>query len=72
MSSEARTIGEKNAEAIAHWCGGKAVVEHDALDSSKTSPGINVLVNGEVERASLGDTIIRKSDGTFEIFRSTH
>lgn len=72
MSSEARTIGEKNAEAIAHWCGGKAVVEHDALDSSKTSPGINVLVNGEVERASLGDTIIRNDDGTFEISRNTH
>lgn len=72
MASEARTLTEKNAEALAAWCGGRAVVEHDALDSTKTSPGINVPVSGGVERASLGDTLIRKADGTFEIFRNTH
>lgn len=71
MGSEARTLNEKNAAALAHWCGGKLVTEHDALDDEKTSPGINVPVGDDVERASVGDTLIRKNDGTFEISRNT-
>jgi hypothetical protein len=72
VSSEAKTLNENNAEELAAWCGGRSVVEHDALDDSKTSPGINVPVGQDVQRASLGDTIIRKHDGTFEIFRNTN
>ena len=69
MSSEARNLTERNAEALAHWCGGLVVQEHDALDHDNWTPGINLLVDGEVQRASMGDTIIRKNDGTFEIFK---
>lgn len=70
MSSEARTLGMDNAGELADWCGGQAVVEHDALDDDKMTPGINVPVGDDVQRASLGDTIIRKNDGTFEIFKN--
>jgi hypothetical protein len=69
MSSEARTLTEDNVWELAPWCGGNPVVEHDALDDDKTSPGINVPVGDDVQRASLGDTIIRKADGTFQIFK---
>lgn len=72
MGSEARTLSEYNARELAEWCGGRAVVEHDALDHDKTTPGINVPVKGGVERAHVGDTLIRKNDGTFEIFKNQH
>lgn len=71
MSSEARNLTENNAEELAHWCGGRVVAEHDALDHENWTPGINVPVKDGVQRASKGDTIIRKNDGTFEIFKST-
>lgn len=69
MASEARNLTENNAEELAHWCGGRLVREHDALDHSKSTPGINVPVGNDVQRASVGDTIIRKNDGQFEIFK---
>jgi hypothetical protein len=69
MSSQARILTNDNGRELAHWCGGRLVAEHDALDDSKTSPGINVPVGNDVQRASVGDTIIRKHDGTFEIFK---
>lgn len=70
MGAEARTLTERNAEELAEWCGGKAVIERDALDFTP-SPGINVPVGKGlgVKRASLGDIIIRKDDGTFEVAR---
>ena len=69
MSEEARTVTEKNAADLAEWCGGRLVTEHDALDENKTSPGINVPVWGGamVKRAHVGDTIVRQSDGTFQL-----
>lgn len=71
MASEARTLTENNAAELADWCGGRLVMEHDALDDDKTSPGINVLVDGDVRRASVGDTLIRKNDGTFRIIKTS-
>jgi hypothetical protein len=70
MVSEGRILTHGNGWELASWCGGGLVTEHDALDESKTSPGINVPVGDGVQRASLGDTIIRKHDGTFEIFKN--
>lgn len=70
MASEARTLTEKNAAELAEWCGGVLVTEYDAIDSSKSFPGINVPVKDGAERASLGDTLIRKDDGTFEISKN--
>lgn len=69
MASEARTVTEKNASDIAEWCGGNLVIEHDALDHSVTSPGINLLCGEEVKRASVGDIVIRNNDGTFSVFK---
>lgn len=71
MASEARTLTENNAAELADWCGGRLVMEHDALDDDKTSPGINVLVDGDVRRASVGDTLICKNDGTFRIIKTS-
>lgn len=71
MSSEAKNLTADNAQALAHWCGGRLVTEHDALDDNKTSPGINVPLRDGVGRASVGDTIIRQHDGTFSIFKGT-
>jgi hypothetical protein len=72
MSSEARTLTANNADELAAWCGGRAVVEHDALDHEKTSPGINVPVGlfSEVKRASVGDTILREMNGSFKVVRN--
>jgi hypothetical protein len=69
MSSEAKTLDQNNAEHIATWCGGRAVVQHDALDHDSTAPGVNVPVGDSVERAQVGDTVIRNHDGSFRISR---
>lgn len=71
MGSEARNLTANNAAELAHWCSGMLVKEHDALDHNKVSPGINVLTADGVQRASVGDTIIRNNDGTFRIFKNS-
>lgn len=70
MSSEAKTLTADNAAELAEWCGGRAVMEHDALNPAQSSPGINVPVGDDVKRASMGDMIIRNNDGTFRIFKN--
>ena len=69
MASESKTLTTDNVKEVAEWCGGRTVVEHDALDNDKTSPGINVPVGQDVERASVGDMIIRNEDGSFRVFK---
>lgn len=71
MSEEARMLTPLNADEIAEWCGGRAVMQHNALEHDLTTPGVNVLVGDEVKRAQVGDTVIRGHDGTFRIDRST-
>jgi hypothetical protein len=66
---DARTLTRSNAREIAEWCGGRPVVQHDALDDSVTYPAVNVPVGNQVERAQLGDVIIQNPDGTFRIDR---
>lgn len=70
MSSEARVLTIKNASHLAEWCRGKLVNEQDALTPHINQPGINVPTSNGVERASLGDSIIRNTDGTFEVFKN--
>ena len=65
---EARTLTGANAEEIAEWCGGIVVNEHDALDHSVVSPGINLQCGNEIERASVGDVIV-KQDGVFRVVK---
>jgi len=66
---DARTLTRSNAHEVAEWCGGRPVTQHDALDDSATYAAVNVPVGNEVERAQIGDVIIRNSDGTFRIDR---
>jgi hypothetical protein len=67
MGSEARTLTVRNADELAEWCGGRRVVQENALDSSVTTPGLNVPTNNGVQRAQVGDTIIHNHDGSFDI-----
>jgi hypothetical protein len=69
MGTEARVLTRANAEELTQWCGGLPVVEHDALDHEKTFPAINVPYGDGAKRASLGDTIVRMHDGSFEVFK---
>lgn len=70
MSSTAKILTAENAAHLAAWCQGRLVNEQDALLPHINTPGINVPVRGGVERASVGDTIIRNDDGTFEVFKN--
>lgn len=70
MSSQSRVVTESTVHEIALWCGGRVVVQHDALDYDKTVSAINVPVKNEVERASLGDVVIRNHDGSFQIHKA--
>lgn len=70
MGSEAKLVSERNIGEVAVWCGGVIVGEHDALDHSVTNPALNLrTMNGEIERAHVGDTIIKNHDGTFQIWK---
>lgn len=69
MSSEARVVSESNIGAVAEWCGGVVVVEHDALDHSATNPALNLETIAGIERAHIGDTIIKNHNGTFRIWK---
>ncbi len=66
---DARTLTASNALEIAEWCGGCRVMQHDALDDSTIFSAVNVPVGDQVERAQIGDVIIRNPDGTFRIDR---
>lgn len=67
MASEARMLTAYNADRIAAWCGGKVVVQHDALDEWITNQAVNVPVGDGVQRAQIGDMVIRQHDGSFII-----
>jgi hypothetical protein len=69
MDIEARVLTANNAQELADWCGGIPVTEHNALDHGDTSPGVNVPYRDGAKRASLGDTIVRMQDGSFEVFK---
>jgi hypothetical protein len=63
---DVRLVTATNAAELAQWCGGRLVQETDALDSSKSQPGINVPVGESVQRASVGDAI-HEENGTFRV-----
>lgn len=69
MGATARTLTARNAQEIADWCGGVVVIQHDALEHSNTTPGVNVPTPEGVQRAQVGNTIVQNADGTFEIFK---
>lgn len=64
---EIRVVSLDTAENIAVWAGGRAVMEHDAIDYSKTYPAVNIPTNRGVRRAVDGDYVIKQEDGTFDV-----
>lgn len=70
MGSEARLVSASNIEEVAEWCGGVVVTEHDAFDHSITNPALNVGTIKDIERAHIGDTIIKNHNGTFQIWKA--
>lgn len=69
MAFEARTVSASNVEEVAVWCMGVVVEEHDAFDHTATNPAINLRTETEIERAHIGDTIIKNNSGTFQIWK---
>ena len=69
MDRESYIITYTNAEEVADWCGGRSVVQHDALDHEATITGVNVPTRDNVQRASVGDMVIRNHDGSFSILK---
>lgn len=71
MILESKIVFDWSIEDLVEWCGGTIVIEHDALDHAVTQRGINVpCQHDEVKRASLGDTITRHDDGTFDVVKT--
>lgn len=70
MGSEARVVSAANIAEVAEWCMGKVVIEHDALDHSVTNPALNLRTIKEIERAHIGDTIIKNHNGTFQLWKA--
>lgn len=64
---EANLVTSEHADAIALWCGGVAVIEHDAFQHEKTYAGINVPTARGMQRASEDSWIIRTTTGNFEV-----
>lgn len=69
MASEAKTVSLMNVGLVAAWCEGKLVTEHDSLDHSVTNPAINLQTESGIERAYVGDTIIKNHNGTYQIWK---
>lgn len=74
---EAIKLTGDNVTAVALWCSGIPVTEHDALNHDQTFAGINVPTKGDTKRASENDWVIRLPDDSFDVlkgwqFRSTY
>lgn len=64
-------VSKEMVATVASWCGGLAVVEHDALDNEITFPAVNVPTNRGVKRASEDDWVIQQEDGSFDVLGPT-
>lgn len=51
---------------VSVWCGGIIVHEIDP-ETDDRYPALNVQCGDEVKRASLGDTVVKNMDGTFDV-----
>jgi hypothetical protein len=67
---EATQLTKENVKEVAAWCNGQEVLEHDALDSSKTFVGLNLDTAMGRRRASEGDFIILHPTGEFYVHKS--
>lgn len=62
---EANLLTPDNAEAVAVWCGGVSVIEHDALRHEITFVAVNVPTALGMARAQEGDWVVRRVTGDF-------
>jgi hypothetical protein len=64
---QAMRLDPELTTVLSVWCQGRIVEEIDPFDSSKRFPAVNLMTREGVSRASLGDYVIKHSDGTFEV-----
>lgn len=69
MGAESRIVTVRNVDELSQWCGGRVVVQQDALNPNSTHPAINVQTDEGVERAQVGDMLIRNHDGSFAVIK---
>ena len=62
---EALCLTAENVFELTVWCGGVSVVEHDALEHTKTFAAINVPTAFGMMRAQEDDWIIKRPAGDF-------
>jgi hypothetical protein len=60
-------LSEELVATAVVWTRGLLVEEIDPLDDTKRQPGINLVCGTDVKRASLGDYILKHSDGVFDV-----
>lgn len=65
--SNSMLLTPETAVALSVWCGGQVVEEVDPFDDELRFPAVNVPTRSGVERASLGDYVIKDEDGTFAV-----
>lgn len=67
---EANQVNQQNYEAIAAWCGGVAVVEHDAMVHSLTFPAVNVPCKNGMKRAQELSWVVKYPAGNFDVLHN--
>lgn len=65
----AETLTADNATIVSVWAHAAIVQEIDPFDPEMSFPGLNVQCGDEVKRASLGDRVIKHSDGTYDVLK---
>lgn len=64
---QAMRLDPELVTVLSVWCNGLVVTEIDAANPNTTYPGVNLKTRHGISRASLGDYVIKHSDGTFEV-----
>jgi hypothetical protein len=64
---QAMLMSPELVTVISAWCRGQVVEEIHPHDDRQRFPAINLRTREGVSRASLGDYVIKHSDGTFEV-----
>lgn len=67
---EVNMLTHDNATAVAAWCEGVEVVEHDAMDYSITFAAINVPTEDGMKRAQEGDWVVKRLIGDFVVVKA--
>lgn len=66
MDSGAMRVNSETVEIIAAWADGIEVEEINP-ENGQRLPALNIQCGEDVKRASLGDWVVQKEDGTFDV-----